>query len=94
MAAALRDGLAAGAIGFSTSRNPGHIRPCGEPVASRVAGWEEVESLVGVMAEMGCGIFEISRGHPLPPEVSDEFSSRLRNLALTSHRPITLGVFQ
>ena len=95
MADALRDGLKAGAIGFSTSRNPNHIRPHGEPVASRIANWAEVEALVGVMGEMGQGIFEISREgkDPLPADVSLDFNTRLKNLALTSARPVTLGIF-
>ena len=93
MAGALRDGLEAGAIGFSTSRNPSHIRPGGEPVASRLADWEEVEALVGVMAEMGQGVFEISRGHPLPHDIATEFRTRLKDLAVESGRPITFGVF-
>lgn len=93
MAGALRDGLKAGAVGFSTSRNPSHIRPGGEPVASRLADWDEVESLVGIMAEMDQGVFEISRGHPLPPDVATEFRTRLKNLAVSSGRPITFGVF-
>ena len=62
MAKALRDGLEAGAIGFSTSKNPSHSRPGGEPVASRLADWAEIEALVGVMADMNLGMFEISRG--------------------------------
>lgn len=95
MATALRDGLKAGAIGFSTSRNPNHIRPGGEPVASGVADWAEVEALVGVMSEMGQGIFEIAKEgkDPLPPDVSLDFNTRLKNLAVESGRPVTLGVF-
>ena len=95
MADALRDGLKAGAIGFSTSRNPSHIRPHGEPVASRVAEWAEVDALVGVLGEMGQGIFEISREgkDPLPADVSLDFNTRLKNLAVTSGRPVTLGIF-
>ena len=95
MANALRNGLKAGAVGFSTSRNPNHIRPRGEPVASRVADWAEVEALVGVMADMGQGIFEISREgkDPLPPDESLDFNNRLMNLAVDSGRPVTLGIF-
>ena len=33
----LRDALAAGAIGFTTSRSPSHETPDGRPVASRLA---------------------------------------------------------
>ena len=95
MADALRDGLKAGAIGFSTSRNPNHIRPRGEPVVSRVADWAEVEALVGVMSDMGQGICEISREgkDPLPADVSLDFNTRLMRLAVASGRPVTLGIF-
>ena len=99
MADALRDGLKAGAIGFSTSRSPNHIRPGGEPVVSRLADWAEVEALVGVMADMGKGIFEIARegSDPLTPgastDISGDFTTRLKNLAVASGRPVTLGVF-
>ncbi|HZI45158.1 MAG TPA: amidohydrolase family protein, partial [Ilumatobacter sp.] len=42
----LRDALEAGAVGFTTSRSEHHVTPSGAPVASRVAGWDEVERLV------------------------------------------------
>src|SRR2546422_10258831 len=59
----LRDGIRAGAIGFTTSRSPSHETPDRRPVASRVAGWDEVRRLVGVMGDLGAGIFEIA-GEP------------------------------
>ena len=95
MTDALRDGLTAGAIGFSTSRNPNHIRPGGEPVVSRLATWSEVQALVGVMGDMNKGIFEISREgkDPLPAEASLDFNTRLSRLAIDSGRPVTLGIF-
>ena len=95
MADALRDGIRAGAVGLSTSRNPSHIRPGGEPVASRVAAWSEVEALVGVLSEEQRGIFEISREgkDPLPSDVSEDFNTRLSRLAIESGRPVTLGIF-
>src|SRR5262249_36525260 len=42
MEAELRDGLEAGAMGFTTSRSPSHETPDRRPVASRVAKWDEV----------------------------------------------------
>ena len=95
MADALRDGLRAGAVGLSTTRNPSHIRPGGEPVVSRVANWSEVEALVGVMSELNKGIFEISREgkDPLPTNDSLDFNTRLKRLAIDSRRPVTLGIF-
>src|SRR5262245_51591489 len=51
MAAAVREAIAAGAMGFSSSRSPTHITPDNTPVASRIADWSEVDRLVGAMAE-------------------------------------------
>jgi N-acyl-D-amino-acid deacylase len=56
----LRDGIRAGAIGFTTSRSPSHETPDRRPVASRLASWDEVRRLVGVMGEMNAGVFELA----------------------------------
>src|SRR5262247_1753058 len=52
--------LRAGAIGFTTSRSPSHETPDRRPVASRLASWDEVRRLVGVMGEMNAGVFELA----------------------------------
>ena len=56
----VRDAIRAGAMGFTTSRTRNHQTPDGQPVASRLATWDEVRHLVGVMGEMGAGVFEIA----------------------------------
>src|SRR4051795_553794 len=61
MARELRDALRAGAIGFTTSRTPNHETADDRPVASRLASWSEVEALVGVMGDVGTGMFEIAQ---------------------------------
>ena len=61
MARELRDALRAGAIGFTTSRTNNHETADDRPVASRLASWSEVEALVGVMGEVGTGMFEIAQ---------------------------------
>lgn len=58
MAAELADGIRAGAFGFSTSRTQHHMTSDNRPVASRLAEWSEVEALVGVMGELGAGIYQ------------------------------------
>ncbi len=58
MVGQLSDALKAGAIGFSTSRVEHHQTSDDRPVASRLASWEEVVALVGVMGALGRGIFE------------------------------------
>ena len=92
----LRDALRAGAMGFTTSRSPSHETPDGRPVASRVATWEEVRRLVGVMGEMNAGLFEIA-GEGVDRTANDpglrEYHVRLRDLAVDTGRPITFGVF-
>ena len=50
MQTVVTEALAAGAGGFSTSRSWAHLTPEGDPVASRLASWDEVGALVGVLA--------------------------------------------
>ena len=92
----LRDALRAGAMGFTTSRSPAHETPDERPVASRAATWDEVRRLVGVMGELGAGIFELA-GEGVDREPGDpglrEYHVRLRDLAVETGRPITFGVF-
>ena len=45
MQALLGDSIEAGAIGFSTSRAPAHLTPDDQPVASRIATWDEVRAV-------------------------------------------------
>jgi len=59
MAAAVEDAMRAGAMGFSSSRATTHVTPDDTPVASRIADWSEVDRLVGVMAELNAGIFQV-----------------------------------
>jgi N-acyl-D-amino-acid deacylase len=93
----LRDALRAGAIGFTTSRSPSHETPDRRPVASRLAAWDEVRRLVGVMGEMNAGIFELA-GEPVGRTAADleglrEYHGRLRDLAVETGRPVTWGLF-
>ena len=90
----LRDSLRAGAIGFTTSRTRNHQTPDGHPVASRIANWDEVRALVGVMGEMDAGIFEIAgEDTGRDPERQRDYLERLRDLAVETGRPVTWGMF-
>ena len=93
----LRDAIRAGAMGFTTSRSPIHETPDGRPVASRLATWDEVRRLVGVMGEMNAGIFELA-GEAVGRELGDiagfrDYHVRLRDLAVETGRPVTWGMF-
>jgi N-acyl-D-aspartate/D-glutamate deacylase len=90
----LRDAIRAGAIGFTTSRSPSHETPDRRPVASRLASWDEVRRLVGIMGEMNAGVFELAgeRAGGDPDRLRD-YHVRLRDLAVETGRPVTWGLF-
>ncbi len=92
----VRDAIRAGAIGFTTSRSPAHETPDARPVASRLATWDEVRRLVGVMGDLNAGLFEIA-GEGVDRASGDpglrEYHERLRDLAVETGRPVTFGVF-
>ena len=92
----LRDAIRAGAMGFTTSRSPSHETPDGRPVASRLATWDEVRRLVGVMGDLNAGLFELA-GEGVDRIVGDpglrDYHVRLRDLAVDTGRPVTFGVF-
>ncbi|RPH78326.1 MAG: hypothetical protein EHM88_16185 [Candidatus Rokuibacteriota bacterium] len=98
MEAELRDAIQAGAIGFTTSRSVSHETPDRRPVASRMATWDEVRRLVGVMGDLNAGIFELAgesfdRSDKVDPAKRRDYHVRLRDLAVESGRPITFGLF-
>ena len=91
----LRAGLAAGAVGFTTSRSHHHSTPSGRPVASRVAPWSEVERLVATMADAGGGMFELANESVMAstdPEGRAEAMGRLRRLAVGNRVPVSFGL--
>jgi len=91
MAHAVEEAVRCGAMGFSTSRATTHTTPDGTPVASRIADWHEIDVLVGAMAKLDAGIFQIG------PDISGgaaqrAFLDRMRRVALETGRPIMFGM--
>ena len=90
----VRAAVRAGAIGFTTSRTRNHQTPDGHPVASRLATWDEVRQLVGVMGEEGAGVFEIAgEDTGMNPEHIKDYLGRLKALAVDTGVPVTYGMF-
>src|SRR5216683_723468 len=86
-----KQSIAAGAHGFSTTRSVSHMTSDDKPVASRLATWEEFETLVKAM---GAGMVEVA-GEPrgADSEKARRYYEALGKLAIESGRPITFGLF-
>ena len=90
----VRGAIQAGAAGFTTSRTRNHQTPDGQPVASRLATWNEVCQLVGVLGELNAGVFEIAgEDTGLNPERIQDYCNRLKALAVDTGVPVTFGMF-
>jgi N-acyl-D-amino-acid deacylase len=90
MVASVKEAIAAGAMGFSSSRAGTHVTPDDTPVASRIAEWSEIDALVGAMADLDAGIFQVGPDVSSGPAQRD-FLARLRRVALESGRPVMFG---
>jgi N-acyl-D-aspartate/D-glutamate deacylase len=90
----LAESIRAGAVGFSTSRSEHHETSDNRPVASRLAAWDEVAQLVGVMGDLGGGIFEGADAGMSSPDPDERRQSlgRMRTLAAETQVPLTFGL--
>jgi N-acyl-D-aspartate/D-glutamate deacylase len=89
----VQDAMYAGAIGFSTSRTVNHLTADDRPVASRIADWAEVASIVKAMGDVGGGIFELASEEPgRSPQRRKDYFDRLKALAVESGCPVTFGM--
>ncbi len=82
MRAIVADAIAAGAIGFATSKAATHVGYEGRPVPSRAASFEEIETLARCLGEAGRGTMQVTNGRGL---FLDEFESIQKQI----HRPIS-----
>jgi N-acyl-D-aspartate/D-glutamate deacylase len=93
MAALLREGLALGALGFSTDQVIGNPGPGGTALPGQVCGEEELLALAGVLGEgPGPGLFTMANAALL--QGRDERLADLawhERLATASGRPVVVG---
>jgi N-acyl-D-amino-acid deacylase len=85
----LRDALAAGAFGFSTTLINNHVGYGGQPLACRNASHDELAALSRVLAEAGHGGIELALTQTDLGCISDDEYALLELLVRESTRPVT-----
>jgi N-acyl-D-amino-acid deacylase len=84
----VRQGLAAGAFGFSTNSNQSHFREDGKPVASRFASLGEVERLCRVVGQSQRGAVQFTHGAFATPEHVARISQWYDTILQETRRPL------
>jgi N-acyl-D-amino-acid deacylase len=96
MAAIVRDGILAGALGFSTSRTIAHRAIDGEPVPGTFAAEDELFGIGAVLGELGRGVFELAPAGALGEDLAAPAKEIdwMRRLAAAIKRPVTYALNQ
>ena len=96
MAAIVKEGLQAGALGFSTSRTLAHRAIDGEPVPGTFAAEDELFGIGRVLGELDSGIYEVA-----PAGVTGDDANApqleiawMRKLSAEIGRPVTFALAQ
>ena len=89
----VHEGVAAGALGVTTSRNHGHRTVAGELAPSVDADRAELLALAGGLADAGTGVFQmIPNSHYGDDPQSD--MALFRDIVATSGRPLSFSLLQ
>ncbi|HUI04181.1 MAG TPA: amidohydrolase family protein [Acidimicrobiales bacterium] len=92
----VRDALAAGALGFSTSRTIAHRAIDGEPVPGTFAAQDELFGIGAALGELGTGVFELApvgvAGEDLAAPARE--ADWMRRLSAAIGRPVTFALLQ
>ena len=96
MAAIVKDGMQAGALGFSTSRTLAHRAIDGEPVPGTFAAEDELFGIGRVLGELGTGVFELAPAGALGEDLAapEREMDWMRRLTAAIKRPVTFALSQ
>ena len=96
MGAIVREGIEAGALGFSTSRTLAHRAIDGEPVPGTFAAEDELFGIGRVLGELGTGVFELAPAGALGEDIAapEKEMAWMRRLAGVIKRPVTFALTQ
>lgn len=92
----VREGMRAGALGFSTSRTLAHRAIDGEPVPGTFAAEDELFGIGRVLGDLGTGVYELAPAGALgedlaAPEIEIDW---MRRLAAETGRPVSFVLSQ
>src|SRR4029453_8593639 len=96
MAAIGREAVAAGALGFSTSRTIVHRAITGEPVPGTFAAEDELFGIGRALGELGAGLFELAPAGAMGEDLAAPAREVdwMRRLSREIRRPITFALHQ
>jgi N-acyl-D-amino-acid deacylase len=96
MAAIVRDGIAAGALGFSTSRTILHRAVDGEPVPGTFAAEDELFGIGRALGELGAGVFELAPAGIMGEDLAapEREVDWMRRLSAAIRRPVSFALSQ
>ena len=96
MADAVRDGMLAGALGFTTSRTYVHRTKSGAPLGTRFSSADELLALVQAMADTGRGVVQLISDAYLSTDADFAAAemSLMASLAANTRRPLSMTVQQ
>jgi N-acyl-D-amino-acid deacylase len=84
----IKEAVAAGAFGFTTSTAPQHVGYKGRPLACRLASFDELKAYANALRELGRGAIEIIANRN-PYAMADDECAMLDMLLTESTRPVT-----
>ena len=96
MADLVREGILAGALGFSTSRTIMHKAVDGEPVPGTYAAEDELFGIGKVLGELGTGLFELAPAGVMGEDLSapEKEVAWMRRLSAAIGRPVSFALSQ
>jgi len=96
MKAIVKEAVAAGALGFSTSRTIAHLAIDGEPVPGTFAAEDELFGIGSALGELGTGVFELAPAGVAGEDISMPAKEVdwMRRLSVACGRPVTFAMLQ
>jgi len=96
MASIVKQGMAAGALGFSTSRTIAHRALDGEPVPGTFAAEDELFGIGRVLGELDTGVFEVAGAGAAGEDIAapQKEIDWMRRLSSEIGRPVTFAMLQ